>query len=93
MENSVELHSEKEELQAKFWKNHFPDAYSMVIAGGGATGYSHGETDDLGFSVAKDKVHVHDFQATLLHLLGFDHEKLIYRFKEGTTDSLMFMVK
>ena len=54
----------------------------MVIAGGGARGgYSHGETDELGFSVAKDKVHVHDFQATLLHLLGFDHEKLTYRFQ------------
>ncbi|MBV64194.1 MAG: sulfatase [Rickettsiales bacterium] len=63
-------------------RDHFPDAYSMVIAGGGAKGgYSHGETDELGFSVAKDKVHVHDFQATLLHLLGFDHEKLTYRFQ------------
>ena len=63
-------------------RDHFPAAYSMVIAGGGAKGgYSHGETDELGFSVAKDKVHVHDFQATLLHLLGFDHEKLTYRFQ------------
>ncbi|NRB44242.1 MAG: DUF1501 domain-containing protein [Verrucomicrobiales bacterium] len=63
-------------------RDHFPDAYSMVIAGGGAKGgYSHGETDELGFSVARDKVHVHDFQATLLHLLGFDHEKLTYRFQ------------
>ena len=63
-------------------RDHFPDCYSMVIAGGGARGgYSHGESDELGFSVAKDKVHVHDFQATLLHLLGFDHEKLTYRFQ------------
>ena len=63
-------------------RDHFPDAYTMVIAGGGARGgYSHGETDELGFSVAKDLVHVHDFQATLLHLLGFDHEKLTYRFQ------------
>ena len=41
----------------------------------------YGETDDLGFSVAKDKVHVHDLHATILHLLGFDHTKLTYRFQ------------
>ena len=41
----------------------------------------HGESDDLGFSVAKDKVHVHDLQATIMHLLGFDHERLTYRFQ------------
>jgi hypothetical protein len=40
-----------------------------------------GETDELGFHVVKDKVHVHDLQATLLHLLGFDHTKLTYRFQ------------
>jgi hypothetical protein len=63
-------------------RDHFPNAYSMVIAGGGARGgYSHGETDELGFSVARDKVHVHDLQATWMHLLGFDHEKLSYRFQ------------
>jgi len=63
-------------------RDHFPNAYSMVIAGGGTRGgYSHGETDELGFSVARDKVHVHDLQATWMHLLGFDHEKLSYRFQ------------
>ena len=63
-------------------RDHFPNAYSMVIAGGGVRGgYSHGETDELGFSVARDKVHVHDLQATWMHLLGFDHEKLSYRFQ------------
>ena len=41
----------------------------------------YGETDELGFSVARDKVHVHDLQATILHLLGFDHERLTYRFQ------------
>ena len=44
-------------------------------------GVSYGESDDLGFSVAKDKVHVHDLQATILHLLGMDHKKLTYRFQ------------
>ncbi len=63
-------------------RDHFPDAFSMVLAGDGAKGgYSHGETDELGFSVVRDKVGVHDFQATILHLLGFDHEKLTFRFQ------------
>ncbi len=63
-------------------RDHFPDAYSLFLAGGGVKqGHSHGETDDLGFSVATDKVHVHDLQATILHLLGMDHEKLTYRFQ------------
>lgn len=63
-------------------RDHFPDCYSMVLAGGGVKrGFSYGESDELGFSVASDKVHVHDLQATLLHLLGFDHERLTYRFQ------------
>jgi hypothetical protein len=63
-------------------RDHYPDCYSLVMAGGGVKGgYTHGESDDLGFSVAKDKVHVHDLQATILHLLGFDHTKLTFRFQ------------
>lgn len=63
-------------------RDHYPDVYSMWMAGGGVKGgYSHGESDELGFSIAKDKVHVHDLQATILHLLGFDHTKLSYRFQ------------
>jgi hypothetical protein len=63
-------------------RDHYPDCFSMWLAGGGVRGgYTHGETDELGFSVARDKVHVHDLQATLLHLLGFDHERLTYRFQ------------
>ena len=63
-------------------RDHFPDCYTMVLAGGGVKGgFTHGESDELGFSVAKDKVHVHDLQATILHLLGLDHEKLTYRFQ------------
>jgi hypothetical protein len=60
-------------------RDHFPDAFSLFMAGGGIKpGMVYGETDELGFSVAKDKVHVHDLQATMLHLLGFDHERLTY---------------
>jgi hypothetical protein len=52
------------------------------MAGGGAKpGYVHGDSDELGFKVARDKVHIHDLQATILHLLGFDHTKLTYRFQ------------
>jgi len=63
-------------------RDHYPDCYSIWMAGGGVKGgYSHGASDDLGFQVAHDKVHVHDLQATLLHLLGFDHTKLTHRFQ------------
>ena len=63
-------------------RDHYPDCYTMLLAGAGVKhGFSYGETDDLGFSVTKDKVHVHDLQATIMHLLGFDHEKLTYRFQ------------
>jgi hypothetical protein len=63
-------------------RDHYPDCYTMVLAGGGARGgYTHGTSDELGFHVASGKVHIHDFQATVLHLLGFDHEQLDYRFQ------------
>jgi hypothetical protein len=63
-------------------RDHYPDCYTMVMAGGGVKGgFSHGESDELGFSVASNKVHVHDLQATILHQLGFDHERLTYRFQ------------
>jgi hypothetical protein len=63
-------------------RDHYPDCYSMWLAGGGVRGsYTHGESDELGFSIARDKVHIHDLQATILHLLGFDHTKLVYRFQ------------
>lgn len=63
-------------------RDHFPDCYSMWLAGGGIRGgLMHGESDELGFSIARDKVHVHDLQATILHLLGFDHTRLTYRFQ------------
>jgi len=63
-------------------RDHYPDCYSLMLAGGGIKGgFTHGESDDLGFKVAKDQVHVHDLQATLLHCLGFDHTKLTFRFQ------------
>lgn len=63
-------------------RDHYPDCYTMWMAGGGVKGgYNHGQTDELGFGVVENKVHIHDFQATILHLLGFDHERLTYRFQ------------
>jgi hypothetical protein len=63
-------------------RDHHPNAFTMWMAGGGLKpGLMMGETDELGFNVVKDKVHVHDLHATLLHLLGFDHKKLTYRFQ------------
>ena len=63
-------------------RDHYPDCFTMWMAGGGCKpGTNYGTTDELGFSVAENKVHVHDFQATIMHLLGFDHTKLTYRFQ------------
>lgn len=63
-------------------RDHYPDCYSVFLAGGGIKGgLSYGATDDLGFGVAQNPVHVHDLQATLMHQLGFDHERLTYRFQ------------
>jgi hypothetical protein len=63
-------------------RDHYPDCFTLFMAGGGAkAGFDYGSTDELGFSVAENKVHVHDFQATVMHLLGFDHERLTYRFQ------------
>ena len=61
-------------------RDHHPNAFTMWMAGGGIKpGITIGQTDELGFEVVEDRVHVHDLHATLLHLLGFDHERLTYR--------------
>jgi hypothetical protein len=63
-------------------RDHHPNCFTMWLAGGGIKpGFTLGESDEFGFNVTRDKVHVHDLNATLLHLLGFDHEKLTYRFQ------------
>jgi hypothetical protein len=63
-------------------RDHHPNAFTMWLAGGGVRpGISWGETDEFGFNVVKDRVHVHDLHATLLHLLGFEHTRLTYRFQ------------
>ena len=63
-------------------RDHFPDAFTMWMAGGGVNGgFEYGKSDELGFAVSENPVHVHDLQATIMHQLGFDHEQLTYRFQ------------
>ena len=63
-------------------RDHHIDAYSLWLAGGGVKGGTViGKTDELGYYSVEDPVHVHDLQATILHLLGLDHERLTYRFQ------------
>ena len=63
-------------------RDHHPQAFTMWLAGGGLKkGFSLGQTDELGFHIVENTVHVHDLQATILHLLGLDHTKLTFRFK------------
>ena len=62
-------------------RDHNPQGFTMWMAGGGVkSGFSYGETDDFGYYAVKDKVHMHDLHATILHLLGVDHERLTYRY-------------
>jgi hypothetical protein len=73
-----------EERNGSKWlgRDHHQHAFTVWMAGGGVKrGHSHGATDDLGYHTVEDKVHVHDLQATILHLLGLDHLRLTYRFQ------------
>ena len=65
---------------ANYGRDHHPRCFTIWMAGGGIKpGIAYGETDEFGYNIVKDPVHVHDFQATALHLLGVDHEKLTYK--------------
>jgi hypothetical protein len=69
-------------LGRKLGRDHHPQAFTMWLAGGGIQGgVTLGATDELGFHVAADPVHVHDLQATILHLLGLDHKRLTYKYQ------------
>ena len=63
-----------------FGRDHHPRCFSIWAAGGGIKpGITYGKTDPFSYNVTQDGVHIHDFQATLLHLLGIDHEQLTYK--------------
>jgi uncharacterized protein (DUF1501 family) len=62
-------------------RDHNPQGFTMWLAGGGVKpGIAYGNTDDYGYYAAENRVHMHDLHATLLHLLGFDHTRLTYRY-------------
>jgi len=67
--------------QGRDGRDHNPKGFSIWLAGGGVkSGHVHGETDEFGYKAVKDKVHMHDLHATILHLLGLNHERLTYRY-------------
>ncbi len=67
--------------QGKNGRDHNPEGFTMWMAGGGVKGgYRHGATDEYGYYAVENKMHIHDVHATLLHLMGLDHERLTYRY-------------
>jgi hypothetical protein len=65
-----------------YGRDHHPRCFTMWMAGGGAKGGTiYGETDDFSYNIVKDPLHIHDFHATMLHLLGFDHSRLTYKYQ------------
>jgi len=66
--------------EANTGRDHHPNCFTVFLAGGGArAGYTHGETDEIGWDIVRDPVHASDFHATLLHLFGLDHTRLTHR--------------
>ena len=65
-----------------YGRDHHPRCFTMWMAGAGIkAGMTFGQTDEFGYNIIKDPVHVHDFQATLMHLLGIDHERLTFKYQ------------
>jgi len=68
--------------ETNYGRDHHPRCFTMFMAGGGVQpGIRHGLTDDFGYNIAEDGVHIHDLHATMLHLLGIDHERLTFRYQ------------
>jgi len=74
------VYSQGKLTKDNYGRDHHPRCFTMWMAGAGVKpGFTYGETDDFSYNIQKDPVHVHDFHATMLHLLGIDHEKLTYK--------------
>ena len=74
------IYSQGRLTKDNYGRDHHPRCFTIWMAGGGVKpGVSYGETDDFSYNIVKDPVHVHDFQATLMHLMGIDHEKLTFK--------------
>lgn len=68
--------------KTNYGRDHHPRSFTVYLTGGGIRhGMTHGETDEFGYNVTRDPVHIHDLQATILHLLGIDHEQLTFKFQ------------
>lgn len=76
------VYSQGKISKGDYGRDHHPRCFTMWMAGAGVKkGFNYGMTDDFSYNIVKDPVHVHDFQATLLHLMGIDHEQLTYKFQ------------
>ncbi|HMO36244.1 MAG TPA: DUF1501 domain-containing protein, partial [Gemmatales bacterium] len=76
------IYSQGQLSRTNYGRDHHPRCFTVWLAGGGIRpGYVHGETDDFSYNITKDPVHIRDFHATLLHLLGIDHERFTYRYQ------------
>ena len=76
------IYSQGQLTHDNYGRDHHPRCYTMWMAGGGSKpGTIYGETDDFSYNIVKDPVHIHDFHATVLNLLGFDHERFTYRYQ------------
>jgi hypothetical protein len=68
--------------RTNYGRDHHPRSFTVYLTGGGVRhGITHGETDEFGYNVTRDPVHIHDLQATILHLMGIDHEQLTFKFQ------------
>jgi hypothetical protein len=76
------IYSQGALTETNYGRDHHPRCFSMFMAGAGVKkGMTFGETDDFSYNIVKDPVHVHDLNATIMHLLGVEHERLTYRFQ------------
>jgi arylsulfatase A-like enzyme len=76
------IYSQGALTEKNYGRDHHPRCFTMMLAGAGVKkGFTHGETDDFSYNITKDPVHVHDLNATILHLMGVDHKKLTYKFQ------------
>ena len=76
------IYSQGKLTEKSYGRDHHPSCFTMWMAGGGAQrGVNHGKTDDYSVNVAEDGVSIHDLHATVLHLLGIDHERLIHKYQ------------
>ena len=75
-------YSQGELTKTNYGRDHHPKCFSIWMAGGGVkSGISYGRTDDFSYNVVENPVHIHDFQATIMHLLGIDHERFTFKFQ------------